>query len=75
MNTSGQDICPLLTYARSKGLNYLDSNTTEPTRQPSYWFPKMKTQSRLDWFFTRGLVIGNPTVVPANWNGQGLSDH
>lgn len=68
---------PLFGAAAAHGYNWDDCNVRQPTSRVSR-LPNAVQQSRAhyDWFFARGLVTENPSVIPAtDEGGQALSDH
>ena len=66
---------PLFEIAARAGYEWVSANTDMPTeraKQPGDDTPRF----RLDWFFARGLVCGNPCLVKAESDaGVALSDH
>jgi len=69
---------PLFELAEQAGFDWRNCNVlnqpSERTRPDGTPRPPL---SRLDWFFTRGLAVNNPRIVPAvdTSSGTAISDH
>lgn len=67
---------PLFKLLRAAGFDWQNSNTRDQTRRAMNDGRPEPAVKRIDWFFTRGLVVSNPKVWPAqDEKGKPLSDH
>ena len=73
--TSPENYEPLFEVARSFGFDWHDANLPGA---PTQRFPvgSDRPNHKLDWFFTRGLKVSDPQIVPAiRAGGMPSSDH
>lgn len=67
---------PLFSDLRRAGFGWADANLAAPTQRdgPSKKHPR--PFGKLDWFFTRGVTVENPQVIPSlDPQGRPVSDH
>jgi endonuclease/exonuclease/phosphatase family metal-dependent hydrolase len=66
---------PLFAMAAARGYDWAACNLAQPTTRTSTWSQSESTR-QLDWFYTRGIKVRDPAVVPAlGEDASVLSDH
>jgi ADP-ribose pyrophosphatase YjhB (NUDIX family)/endonuclease/exonuclease/phosphatase family metal-dependent hydrolase len=67
---------PLFAEAATRGYDWTDANTDEPTHRTEYRGGPVRGRLNLDWFLTRGVQASDPEVIPVvAADGTALSDH